>query len=180
MAKGPDHTDNVTKMDKPVLRLKMTAKRSATPSSKTRYDHKKPRQDNPDQANQTGAQPRGKSGASANKNRKYGNVKNAATKTVATTTLKSRSIVFDILSAVEDDIQLDKAIAAHNGMTRLDGRDRRFVQLLATTCLRRRGQIGVLVMAAALSGNRKYHFGHWCCTIIIFENWRACCCQQHR
>jgi len=44
MAKGPDHTDNVTKLDKPVLRLKTPAKRSAAAPSKTRSDHKKPRQ----------------------------------------------------------------------------------------------------------------------------------------
>ena len=35
MAKGPDHKDNVTKLDKPVLRLKTPAKRSATAPSKT-------------------------------------------------------------------------------------------------------------------------------------------------
>ena len=141
MAKGPDHTDNVTKLDKPVLRLKTPAKRSAAAPSKTRSDHKKPRQDNADQANQTGAPPRGKSGASANKNRKSHKAKNAATKTVTASTLKSRGIVFDILTAVEDGTQLDKALAAHDGIAQLDGRDRRFVQLLATTYLRRRGQI---------------------------------------
>ena len=141
MAKGPDHTDNVTKLDKPVLRLKTPAKRSAAAPSKTRSDHKKPRQDNADQANQIGAPPRGKSGASANQNRKSDKAKNAATKTVTASTLKSRGIVFDILTAVEDGTQLDKALAAHDGIAQLDGRDRRFVQLLATTYLRRRGQI---------------------------------------
>ena len=49
--------------------------------------------------------------------------------------------MFDILTAVEDGTQLDKALAKHNGMAKLDGRDRRFVQLLATTYLRRHGQI---------------------------------------
>ena len=76
MAKGPDHTDNVTKLDKPVLRLKTPAKRSATAPMKTRPDQKKPRQDNADLANQTGTWSRGKSGAFANKNRKFEKAKN--------------------------------------------------------------------------------------------------------
>ena len=58
-----------------------------------------------------------------------------------TTSLKGRSIVFEILTAVENGTQLDKALAAHKEMAQLDSRDRRFVQLLATTYLRRRGQI---------------------------------------
>ena len=141
MAKGPDHTDNVTKLDKPVLRLKKPAKRSATAPNETRSDRTKPRRHKADKANKTGAQPRGKSGASANKSRISDKAKNTAIKTVITPALKSRSIVFDMLTAVEDGTQLDKALAAHNGMAQLDGRDRRFVQLLATTYLRRRGQI---------------------------------------
>ena len=141
MAKGPDHTDNVTKLDKPVLRLKPPAKQSATAPGKTGSEHKKPRRNKADQANQNGAQPRSKSGASYNKNRKSDKAKNTASKTSTTTTLKSRSIVFDILNTVEEGTQLDKALAAHDRMAVLDGRDRRFVQLLATTYLRRRGQI---------------------------------------
>ena len=141
MAKGSDHSDNFTKLDKPVLQLKTPARRSAAAPSKTRSDHKKPRKYSADHASQTGAQPRGKSGALANQSHKSDKAKNAATKTVTASTLKSRSIVFDILTAVEDGTQLDKALAAHDGIAQLDGRDRRFVQLLATTYLRRRGQI---------------------------------------
>ena len=141
MAKGPDHKENVVKFDKPVLRLKTPAKRSVTAPSKSRPDSEKPRQDIAYQANQTGAQRRGKSGASVNKNRKSVKARNVDTKGVNITTLKSRSIVFDILTAVEDGTQLDKALASNTGLAQLDGRDRRFVQLLATTYLRRRGQI---------------------------------------
>ena len=133
MAKSPDHTDNVTKLDKPVLRLKTPAK--------TRSSDKKLRQDNIEHANQMGAQRRGKSSASAKKNRKSEKARNATTKTITTTNVKTRSIVFDILTAVADGTQLDKALAKHDGMAKLTGRDRRFVQLLATTYLRRCGQI---------------------------------------
>ena len=141
MAKGPDHKENVVKFDKPVLRLKTPAKRSVTAPSKSRPDSEKPRQDIAYQANQTGAKRRGKSGASVNKNHKSVKVRNVNTKAVNITTLKSRSIAFDILTAVEDGTQLDKALASNTGLAQLDGRDRRFVQLLATTYLRRRGQI---------------------------------------
>ena len=133
MAKGPDHTDNVTRLDKPVLQLKKLPK--------TWSGDKKLRPNNVEQANPIGAPRHGKSSASANKKRKSDKSKNAVTKTVTTTTIISRSIVFDILTAVADGTQLDKALAKHVGMAKLDGRDRRFVQLLATTYLRRRGQI---------------------------------------
>ena len=138
MAKGPDQSDNVTKLDNPVLRLKTPAERSAASPNKTGFTQKKSRPYKAGQANQASAQPRGKSGASINKTHK---AKNAATKTITTTTLESRIIAFDILKAVEDGVQLDKALAAHDGMAQLEGRDHRFVKLLATTYLRRRGQI---------------------------------------
>ena len=141
MAKGPNHSDNATKLDKPVLQLKTPAKRSAAAPSKARFGNKKPNQNKVDQTDQTGTLPRGKNGTPSNKNRKSDKTNNATTKTVPTTPLKSRSIVFDILIVVEDGIQLDKALATHDGLAQLDGRDRRFVQLLATTYLRRRGQI---------------------------------------
>ena len=141
MSKGPDHTDIVTKLGEPVLRLKTRAKQSTTAPNKTKSDHKKQRQYKADQANQTGAEQRDKSGVTADKNGNSKKAKNAATKTATTTTLKSRSIVFDILKAIEDGAQLDKALVAHKDMARLEDRDRRFVQLLATTYLRRRGQI---------------------------------------
>ena len=136
MARGPNHTDNVIKLGLPVLRLKTPAKRSVTAPSKASFDPKKPRKDKADPAKRTGAQRRGKSGASTHKNHKSTKVKNVVTKT-----FKSRSIVFEILTTVEDGTQLDKALAAHIGLAKLDSRDRRFVQLLATTYLRRRGQI---------------------------------------
>ena len=88
MAKGPDHIDNVTKLDKPVLRLKKPAKRSATAPNETRSDRTKPRRHKADKANKTGAQPRGKSGASANKSRISDKAKNTAIKTVITPALK--------------------------------------------------------------------------------------------
>ena len=138
MAKGPDQSDNVTKLDNPVLRLKTPAKQSAASPNKTGFPQKKSRPYKAGQANQARAQPRGKSGASINKTHK---AKNAATKTITTTTLESRIIAFDILTAVEDGVQLDKALTAHDGMAQLEGRDHRFVKLLATTYLRRRGQI---------------------------------------
>ena len=141
MARGPNHKDVVTKSNKPMLRLKTPVKRSATAPNKNRINHKKPCQDKADQTDQTGVQRRSISSASINKNRKSEKAKNIVIKTVITTSLKGRSIVFEILTAVENGTQLDKALAAHKEMAQLDSRDRRFVQLLATTYLRRRGQI---------------------------------------
>ena len=136
MAKGSNHADNVIKIDPPVLRLKTPAKRSVTALNKKRSELKKSPQDKVDQANHIGAQRRSKSGAST-----YKNHKSAKTKNVVSKTLKSRSIVFEILTTVEGGTQLEKALAANIGLAKLDSRDRRFVQLLATTYLRRRGQI---------------------------------------
>jgi 16S rRNA (cytosine967-C5)-methyltransferase len=56
-------------------------------------------------------------------------------------TLTSRRICFDILVAVAEGAQLDAALNASPDLDTLEDRDRRFVQLLATTCLRRRGQL---------------------------------------
>ena len=55
--------------------------------------------------------------------------------------LTSRRIAYDILVAVAEGTQLDKALAAHEGLPKLDIRDRKFVRLLVTTCLRQSGQI---------------------------------------
>jgi len=55
--------------------------------------------------------------------------------------LNSRRICFDILTAVANGAQFDAAMGSNDGFARLDDRDRRFVQLLAATCLRRRGQL---------------------------------------
>ena len=57
------------------------------------------------------------------------------------TNLTSRHISYDILVAVDEGIHLDKALAVHKALPKLDGRDRRFVRLLATTSLRYRGQL---------------------------------------
>ena len=126
MANGPEHKENVTQLDKPLLRLKTLDKRLTTGPTKTGSNRKKLRR---------------KSGTSSVKNSKSDKVQNATPNNVTTSNLKSRSIVFDVLTAVEDGSQLDKALAKHDGMAKLDGRDRRFVQLLATTYLRRRRQI---------------------------------------
>ena len=66
--------------------------------------------------------------------------KNHAEK-VGTVALASRRVIYDVLAAVEEGIQLDKALASNQGLPKLDDRDRRFVRLLATTCLRCRGQL---------------------------------------
>ncbi|MBT6122870.1 MAG: MFS transporter [Candidatus Puniceispirillum sp.] len=59
--------------------------------------------------------------------------------------LKSRQICFELLCAVEEGSQLDHALKAQEDISTLDDRDRRFVRLLATTCLRRRGQIEKII-----------------------------------
>ena len=133
MAKGPEHTDNVNKLGKTVLRLKTPAKNGSS--------DKKLRRDIGKVANQVGAQPRVKSSNSINKNLKSDKVSKTAAKTITTNNITSRSSTLDILTTVAAGTQLDKALAKHDGMANLDGRDRRFVRLLATTYLRRRGQI---------------------------------------
>ena len=133
MAKGPEHADNVNKLGKPVLRLKTPAKNGSS--------DKKLRRDIGKVANQMGAQPGDKSSDLIDKNLKSDKVSKTAAKTITTNTITSRSITFDILTTVAAGTQLDKALAKHVGMANLDGRDRRFVRLLATTYLRRRGQI---------------------------------------
>ena len=55
--------------------------------------------------------------------------------------LASRHIAYDILVAIEDGAQLDKALAANQDLPQLDKRDRKFVRLLVTTSLRHRGQL---------------------------------------
>ena len=55
--------------------------------------------------------------------------------------LSSRKITYDILVTVNGGTHLDKAFANNPALLRLDDRDRRFVRLLATTCLRYRGQL---------------------------------------
>ena len=55
--------------------------------------------------------------------------------------IMSRQICFNILVAVSEGEQLDLVLNANEDLPKLEDRDRRFVRLLATTCLRRRGQI---------------------------------------
>ena len=136
MAKPTDHKDKVTKLDKPVLSLKTPSRRPASRCPKTKSDVRKSNQDKPNQATRHATKLHSESRGPASKNPNAGKAKNAAVNT-----LQSRKIVFDILTSVEDGTQLDKALAAHADIAKLDGRDRRFVQLLATTYLRRRGQI---------------------------------------
>ena len=57
------------------------------------------------------------------------------------TSLTSRRIVYDLLVAVDEGIQLDKALSSNHDLPKLEDRDRRFVRLLATTSLRHRGQL---------------------------------------
>ena len=52
-----------------------------------------------------------------------------------------RQVCFEILVAVAEGAQLDAAMNVNTDLGNLDDRDRRFVQLLAATCLRRRGQL---------------------------------------
>ena len=141
MAEGSENTENITKLDKIVLRSRKPSKRYGAASSKTKSNQRKPLVKKADQANQNGVQLRVKRGVPANKSTKSDIANNFATKTVNTPKSDSRSIVFDILTAVKDGNQLDKALTAHVGMAKLEVRDRRFVQLLATTYLRRHGQI---------------------------------------
>ncbi len=53
----------------------------------------------------------------------------------------SRRVCFDVLVAVAEGAQLDVAMSGNADLDSLEDRDRRFVQMLATTCLRRRGQL---------------------------------------
>jgi 16S rRNA (cytosine967-C5)-methyltransferase len=64
--------------------------------------------------------------------------------------LASRQIAYDILVAIEDGAQLDKALAANQDLPQLDERDRKFVRLLVSTSLRHRGQLEK-VMAPMIS-----------------------------
>ena len=55
----------------------------------------------------------------------------------------SRLICFEVLRLVENGRYLDEALRHAQG---LDDRDRRFVRLLAATCLRRAGQIDTILV----------------------------------
>lgn len=59
--------------------------------------------------------------------------------------IKSRQICLNILIAVDEGSQLDLVLNADEDLPTLEDRDRRFVRLLATTCLRRRGQLEAVI-----------------------------------
>ncbi len=62
------------------------------------------------------------------------------------TTPTARAVALDVLEAVFDGARpLDDAIGGHPDLTRLAVRDRAFARNLVATCLRRRGQIEVLI-----------------------------------
>src|SRR5215469_16053465 len=55
---------------------------------------------------------------------------------------QARSVALDLLQAVlRQKRPLDEALAAHEGLGRLDPRDRGFARMLTATCLRRLGEI---------------------------------------
>ena len=66
----------------------------------------------------------------------------------------ARQVCFDILVAVAEGAQLDAAMNANADLGDLDDRDRRFVQLLAATCLRRSACVAVSFGVTANSGLR--------------------------
>jgi len=112
-----------TRLDRPVLKLSPASKADRPRKQSSRPPGKKLCQP----AASRSATKRSTSKAGANKD---------------TTALpQSRAIAYDILLAVDDGTQLDKALAAHEGLPKLDVRDRKFVRLLVTTSLRHRGQI---------------------------------------
>ena len=57
----------------------------------------------------------------------------------------SRRIAYNILLAVDEGAQLDKALAADPDLPKLEDRDRRFVRLLVTCALRQRGQLEMVL-----------------------------------
>lgn len=61
------------------------------------------------------------------------------------TAIMSRQICLNILIAVDEGSQLDLVLNSDADLPTLEDRDRRFVRLLATTCLRRRGQLEAVI-----------------------------------
>ena len=129
----PDHKPPATPnhIDKPLLRLASTdntaAKSSGKPSGKT-----------------TDKLRRKPTDTQAAKPPQTSSVKSTsppAKKLTQRSKLASRHVAYDILVAIEDGIQLDKALAANQDLPQLDERDRKFVRLLVTASLRHRGQL---------------------------------------
>ena len=117
-----------TRLRKPLLRLsKETAHGQARKNAKTKlkvnaHENKK-------------VLPKTKGGTpNQKKNKSYDQKK-------VSTDLTSRTVIYDILVSVDEGITLDRALASNQVLPKLDDRDRRFVRLLAATCLRHRGQL---------------------------------------
>ena len=117
-----------TRLDKPVLRLS-----EAQACDQTRTSSKSKRRINTETDKKV--HPKRKGGAPDQKKNK------PDTKKPVSTDLTSRQIVYDILVNVDEGLHLDKALAVNQALPKLDGRDRRFVRLLATNSLRYRGQL---------------------------------------
>ena len=97
MADSSDRGDKVTKLDKPVLSLKKPSAKATTGRSKPAPSKTRAGQ------NKTRAATSGKPQ----------NDKAGGAKPTGAPALQSRQIVFDILTAVEEGSQLEKALAAH-------------------------------------------------------------------
>ena len=141
-----------TRLDKPLLRLE-TPKKPAKPRPATRGERQSA--DNSSSGkpsanqNRPASRPNGDKTASAASRAKTsskpakpaGKRPDATAKKAVPTSLTSRRIVYDLLVAVDEGIQLDKALSSNHDLPKLEDRDRRFVRLLATTSLRHRGQL---------------------------------------
>jgi len=138
-----------TRIDKPLLRLASTGNKAAKRPSKTTGEPigKPSGKPSGKPTDKPTRKPTGKpTGAAA--------ATSPRTPTTKPTTrhgkLASRQIAYDILVAIEDGAQLDKALAANQDLPQLDERDRKFVRLLVSTSLRHRGQLEK-VMAPMIS-----------------------------
>ena len=139
MTESSNDDSGITRLDKPVLCL-------TRPPSKPTQRSNKPNSIKSSSKNA----PRFKPHSSSPRNSSTQETKNnmpakSSHKKLENTVLQSRQIVFEILSAVNNGGQLDRCLASHAELEMLEGRDRRFVQLLATTCLRRRGQLEKII-----------------------------------
>ena len=91
-----------------------------------------------------------------------------------------RYVCFEILVAVAEGAQLNAAINVNAGLGDLDDRDRRFVQLLASTCLRRRGQLEKTIAPLMArrpwsTGKCQHHSVDGRGAVADFEYRGACC-----
>ena len=146
-----------TRLDKPLLRLETPTRASkprsagkpATasnrPASRQQTDKTSAASSRPKPNKNTSAKygkPAGKRPESGAKRPESGAKRpESGAKKAVPTSLTSRRIVYDLLVAVDEGMQLDKALASNHNLPKLEDRDRRFVRLLATTSLRHRGQL---------------------------------------